>query len=302
MIYNLTVKSDCIPKEYRAQTLDNSSYKHKMILKNITTQTKILQAIYSNSLNSSNYSTVSPVLPGSIENQPTAILKISEVPTIAEIQSRAVKVFEYPVTERKEISSYLKGRSGVYLWLHKTNGKYYVGSSVNLRNRFYDYFSKSYFDKSGNTIIANAISKYGLGAFEFIILEFTEKDETLSREQFFIDTLRPEYNILVIAGCTLGFKPTAETRTKMSEAALGRKHSLETRAKISESQKNNKNSPGFPLLVKDLETNITTEYTSIAEAAKILGLNHSSISDRLRKGIITPFKNRYEIKIIRPDS
>lgn len=271
-----------------------------MILKNITTQTKIFQAIYSYSLNASNYSTASPVLPVSIENQTTAVLKISEVPTIEEIKSRAVKVFENPVPDRKEISSYLKGKSGVYLWLHKTNGKYYVGSSVNLRYRFYDYFSKSYFGKSGNTIIANAISKYGLEVFEFVILEFTEKEETLSREQFFISTLKPEYNILQIAGCTLGFKPTAETRIKLSKAALGRKHSLETKAKISESQKNNKNSPGFPLLVKDLETNITTEYKSIADAAKKLGLNHSSISDRLRKGIMTPFKNRYEIKVIQP--
>ena len=76
-----------------------------------------------------------------------------------------------------------------------------------MRYRFYDYFSKSYFYKSGNTIIANAISKYGLEAFEFVILEFTEKEDVLSREQLFIDTLNPEYNIAKIAGSTLGFEP-----------------------------------------------------------------------------------------------
>jgi GIY-YIG catalytic domain/NUMOD3 motif len=186
--------------------------------------------------------------------------------------------------------------------LYKTNGKYYVGSSVDLRYRFYDYFSKSYFDKSGNTIIANAISKYGLKAFEFVILEFTEKEEVLSREQFFIDTLKPEYNILKIAGCTLGFKPTVETRAKLSKAALGRIHSLETRAKISESQKNNKNNPGLPLLIKDLETNITTEYVNMTQAARELGFSRSTISMGLKNNNATPFivKGRYEINLIRP--
>jgi predicted GIY-YIG superfamily endonuclease len=154
-----------------------------MTLKNITTQTTNFKAIYSYGINTACYSTTTPAFPVLIENQTTAVAKFNEVPSIDEIKSRAVKVFEYPVADRKEISSFLKGKSGVYLWLHKENGKYYIGSSVDLRYRFYDYFSKSYFYKSGNTIIANAISKYGLGAFEFAILEFTEKDAALSREQ-----------------------------------------------------------------------------------------------------------------------
>lgn len=168
-----------------------------------------------------------------------------------------------------------------------------------MRYRFYDYFSKSYFDKSGNTIIANAISKYGLEAFEFAILEFTEKDDVLSREQFFIDSLKPEYNILKIAGCTLGFKPTVETREKLSKAALGRIHSLETIAKIAESQKNNQNNPGLPLSIKDLETNTKTEYVNMTHAARELGFSRSTISMGLKKNNTTTFivKGRYEITI-----
>jgi hypothetical protein len=221
------------------------------------------------------------------------------MPSIDEIKSRAVRVFPNPTTERKEISSFLKGRSGVYLWLHKASGKYYVGSSVDLRYRFYDYFSKSYFDKSGNTIIANSISKYGLEAFEFIILEFSGKEDVLSREQFFIDSLNPELNILKVAGCTSGFKPTVETRTKLSQAALGRIHTLETRAKIAESQKNNKNNPGLPLSIKDLTTNITTEYVNMTQAATELGFSRTTISMGLKKNNTTPFivKGRYEITI-----
>ncbi|KEP45605.1 GIY-YIG endonuclease (mitochondrion) [Rhizoctonia solani 123E] len=227
-------------------------------------------------------------------------IKPSGVLSIDEIKSQAVKVFENPVRDRKEISSFLKGKSGVYLWYLESSGKYYVGSSVDLRYRFYDYFSESYFYKSGSSaIIANAIAKYGLDAFQFLILEFTEKSETLSREQFFIDTLEPEYNILKKAGSTLGFKPTGETKDKLSRAAMGRIHSLETRAKISESQKNNKNNPGLALSVKDLETNITIEYSNFTQAASELGFSRTTISMGFKQNNGTPFvvKGRYEITV-----
>jgi len=222
-----------------------------------------------------------------------------EVITIENIKSNAVRVFENPVEERKEITSFLKGKSGVYLWFHKTNGKYYVGSSVDLRYRFYDYFSGSYFYKSGNSIFANAIAKYGLNAFGFIVLEFTEKSDTLHREQFFIDTLLPLYNTLKIAGSTIGFKPTVETRDKLSKAALGNKHSLETINKISESQKGNKNNPGLSVTLRDLDTNVVTEYNNLTHAAKELGFSRTTLSMGLIKNKSTPFivKGRYEVSI-----
>lgn len=250
-----------------------------MILNNITTQTKVFKAIRSYVVDTFNNSAATP--------------------SIEEIKSRAIKIFENPTTDRKEISSFIKDKSGVYLWLQKTNGKYYVGSSVDLRYRFYDYFSKSYLVKSGNTIMANSISKYGLEAFEFIILEFTDKKDVLSREQFFIDSLKPELNILKTAGCTLGFKPTVETKEKLRKAALGRIQSLETRAKISESQKNNQNNPGLPLTIKDLETDITTEYLNMTEAARKLGFSRTAISMGFKKNNTTSFtvKGRYLITI-----
>jgi hypothetical protein len=117
--------------------------------------------------------------------------------------------------------------------------------------------------------------------------------------KFFIDSLEPAYNILKIAGCTLGFKPTVETREKLSKAALGRVHSLETIAKIAESQKNNKNNPGLPLSIKDLETNTTTEYINMTHAAKELGFSRSTISMGLKKNNTATFivKGRYQITI-----
>lgn len=34
-----------------------------------------------------------------------------------------------------------KGRSDIYMWTNKLNGKKYVGSSVNLRRRFLEYYN-----------------------------------------------------------------------------------------------------------------------------------------------------------------
>jgi hypothetical protein len=211
----------------------------------------------------------------------------------------AVKVFQNPVVDRKEIASFLKNKSGVYLWLHKSNGKFYIGSSVDLRVRFYDYFSKSYFANSGNTIIANAISKYGLNSFEYLVLEVTETDNVLIREQFFLDTLKPEYNILNVAGSSKGFKHTAETICKLSAAAVGRYHLEDTKFKISESQKNNHNNPGLSLTVKDLSSGIITEYSNFTEASKELCFSRTTLSMGFKKNKYSPFivKGKYVITV-----
>ncbi len=61
-------------------------------------------------------------------------------------------------------------------------------------------------------------------------------------EQFYLDLFKPEYNLLQIAGSSLGVKRTEETLWKMSAAKFGENNPLfgknqseETRAKISAS-------------------------------------------------------------------
>ena len=85
---------------------------------------------------------------------------------------------------------------------------------------------------------------------------------------------------------------------------MGRKHSTEIKAKISETQKirlKNFRPGGFAVSVLDLLNNNTTQYLSIAHAAGELGLNPSSISKRIKKGITTAFKDRYVITVKRSE-
>jgi group I intron endonuclease len=94
--------------------------------------------------------------------------------------------------------------------------------------------------------IYKAILKYGYANFKLEILEYCNPDVLITREQYYIDLLKPKYNILSIAGSTFGYKHTAktlekfktrefsyETLTKLTEAAKGRVLSKEVRAKIS---------------------------------------------------------------------
>jgi len=149
------------------------------------------------------------------------------------------------------------------------------------------------------------------------ILEYCEPEKCIEREQYYIDLLKPEYNLLKVAGSLLGFKHSEETKAKLSglvrseetlakyiEANKGDKnpmhgkiHSEETRAKISTSRKANPCGSSQPSSQKieiiDLETNITTKYNSMSEAAKALNIHNNIISQYFKKNQKKPYKGRY---------
>lgn len=135
--------------------------------------------------------------------------------------------------EMKSILRDNKGKSGVYLWTNKVNGKKYVGSSVNLSRRFKSYYNVNYLkSSSAKTMLINrALLKYGYSNFKLEILEYCEACDLLAREQHFIITILPEYNILQTAGSSLGFKHSEETKQKISDALIGSKLSNETKKK-----------------------------------------------------------------------
>ena len=122
------------------------------------------------------------------------------------------------------------------------DGKYYIGSSLKLNSRLNDYFQDWYYKDRANLIIVRAILKYGMGNFALLILEFTEKENTLVRVQFWLEELKPEYNILTQAGNSAGFKHSTKSIDLMRQKAFGRKHSEEVRKAMSVNRKG-ENSP-----------------------------------------------------------
>jgi len=94
------------------------------------------------------------------------------------------------------------------------------------------------------SIIYSALLKHGYSNFSVDILEYCEVGVLVKREQYYLDTLKPKYNILKAANSRLGSKHSLETKVKMSIKQKGINHpsfgkiaSQETRIKISESLK-----------------------------------------------------------------
>ena len=106
-------------------------------------------------------------------------------------------------TEKQSIFKDNKRKCGIYRWVNNLNGKSYVGSATNRICRFYQYYSFKTLEiylKNRKSAIYSALLKYGYSNFSLEILEYCDSSNLIEREQFYMDLLRPEYNILKTAG------------------------------------------------------------------------------------------------------
>jgi group I intron endonuclease len=138
---------------------------------------------------------------------------------------KPVLIFENladPSTKKVAYRS-LKPFSGIYLIVNLVNGKYYVGSAVT--GNLYMRFHRHLFAYTGSVLVANAVKKWGLNEFVFLVLEIVPQEEEsnnmekstalLNREDHYIQTLCPEYNIAPLASNSSGWNHTEETKEKM---------------------------------------------------------------------------------------
>jgi len=246
------------------------------------------------------------------------------------IEKSDKKFFSEPLKQRTEITHYTLNKSGIYCWVNKINGKFYIGSGIKLNNRINDYFQKAYLLSKENLIIVRAFKQYGLENFELIILEIfpaaehLDEKNLLEREQYWINLLKPIYNILTIAGNSLGFKHTEETKELMRLKASGRKHTEEVRLLMSETRKGENSTwygknlseetkkklsiialnrtkdpnPGFALKVLDLENNNSYEFKSIREASRMLKIDYAKFSTYIKNKKTYPYKRRYLVTVL----
>ena len=167
--------------------------------------------------------------------------------------SPPVKVYDDIYSMNNTILNENIDKSGVYMLKNKLTGDFYIGQSKNIKNRFKNYFNVSYLKSKQGFIISRALLKYGYSNFSLTILEYCNSSDLLVREQYYLDKLKPKYNILKIAGISQGFKHSEETKTKISKALkgiyvgdnsalFGRLHKEETK-KLMSLKKAGKNNP-----------------------------------------------------------
>lgn len=127
----------------------------------------------------------------------------------------------------------MKYKSGIYRITHAASGKTYVGSSSFIHQRWSQHRTRLRRGDHHCQHLQSSWTKHGESAFEFSVIEVCNRDDLLQREQYYLDTLKPKYNVLRIAGSAKGYKHSKETIEKM----MGREVSAETRAKLSKRAK-----------------------------------------------------------------
>lgn len=140
-------------------------------------------------------------------------------------------------------------KSGIYKILNKLNGKFYIGSAVNLENRWREHKYHLNRDSHKNKHLQNSWINYGEIAFEFIILEYVEdKYKLIKIEQSYLDSLTPAYNMAQIAGSRAGVPMSEEAKNKIGAAnkgkLLGRVMLQATKDLISLANKGKQNTKG----------------------------------------------------------
>jgi len=201
-----------------------------------------------------------------------------------------------------------KDKAFVYRWINKLNGKEYLGSTSSAKRRLNTYYDLKTLGEV-NMPIYNAILKHGHDNFIFEIIEYCLSEDTIKREQYYLDNFDFEYNVLANANSLAGYKHTAETLAKFKgrQNLLGFKHLAETlemlreintgKVHTEEAKEVMRNSwaqrklksdnleldmskskkGGKIVVVTNIVSKAATEYKSISEAATVLNLTRVTL-------------------------
>lgn len=148
------------------------------------------------------------------------------------------------------------------------------------------------------------------------ILEYCKADELLVREQYYLDLIKPEYNILTKAYSLLGFKHSPENIAKFKLKKISQEHkdilslthlgkvvivSQETKDKLALAttnyKKNNPLSPealanikakttereGVPVSLLNTQTNELINFPTLTQAGEYLGVKRQAIRNAIKR-------------------
>ena len=153
----------------------------------------------------------------------------------------------------------------------------YIGSSVNIHKRFSEHRRRLFLNEHDNPKMQDHFNKYLWQDLKCSIIEECKKEILVQREQFYIDSLNPWFNICRIAGNCLykkhseetkrklkiarnkrinvgGWHHTEETKKNWSEQRKGKRQSSETIAKRVAKLKGQKRSEEFKKYLSEIKT------------------------------------------------
>ena len=157
-------------------------------------------------------------------------------------------------------------RSGIYKIENKVNSKVYIGSSNNIKRRWQKHKALLRHNKHQNSHLQAAWNKYGEDNFAFSIVELCPIDNLISREQYFIDSMNPEYNQSKIAG---KIEMTNDIRQKLSCSTKN----AYREGKLKETNKE--------IFQYDLKGNFIRSFNSLKEATECANVDVHHLSQVL---------------------
>src|SRR5258706_10765176 len=128
-------------------------------------------------------------------------------------------------------------------------------------------------------LINFSLLKYKLNNFTLEILEYCSIEDVLKREQFYLDSLNPAYNILKVAGSSLGYTHTEASLLKLSKHTRSNATLIKMKARIQTESTRQKirNAISIPVQITNIYTKEVVIYSSKLEAGLALGVSDSTI-------------------------
>lgn len=138
---------------------------------------------------------------------------------------------------------------GIYKILNCKNGKFYIGSSIDIERRFAQHKKALNTGTHNNSHLQSAWNKYGENNFQFLVLEEVDDVNDLrERETYYLKSTNCTnadigYNLLNDTNIGLGVRASVEVRKKISSACsgtkngnYGRKHTEEELVRIRDNR------------------------------------------------------------------
>lgn len=171
----------------------------------------------------------------------------------------------------QNIQKTVANKSGIYIIINKITRNKYVGSAIT--NRLYSRFSKHLINLNGSKLIKKAIKQEGLNNFIYGILEYyldkinkENNKDLLLLETSYLTVLTLEYNILLEAFNSFGYKHSEDSLLKMRESFT--KERRELLRKLQESRKGNW-SENSKLKLREIALNRLSNYITVEGSNKI---------------------------------
>lgn len=117
----------------------------------------------------------------------------------------------------QRINEKLRFKCGIYEIFNLENGKRYVGSSKDLYNRLHEHLHNLNNNKAHNKHFQYSWNKHGEDSFIYGILEYCDEEVRFDREQHYINSLEPEYNLTLNVVANFGHTQSEECKKKISE-------------------------------------------------------------------------------------